>query len=215
MLGRLKEPFNGLSHLAGAILALIGLAALIVVSRGKPWHLTAFLIYGVTLIALYLASAIYHLHPHCPHRTPKLLLLDQTAIYLLIAGTYTPICLIALRGPVGATLLGVVWALALGGIALKIAWRSGPEWPGFVLYLVMGWLCLAAMRPLVRALPGEGIGWLAAGGVLYTVGAAVFASGRPRLWPGRFGSHELWHVFVLAGSACHFMVMFLFVAAHP
>jgi hemolysin III len=209
---RLRDPFAGLSHLGGAALSIAGLVVLLCVSYGKPWHLTSFSIYGASMILLYLASAVYHLLPVSEDRVRKLLVLDQIGIYLLIAGTYTPICLVTLRGPWGWSLFGIVWGLALTGIVLRVSWHRAPWWLCFVLYLTMGWLCLVALAPLVRVLPGAGMAWLAAGGILYTIGSVVFATERPRLWPGVFGSHDLWHVFVLGGSACHFLVMLWFVA---
>lgn len=210
-----REPFNGLSHLGGALLSGVGLVALTVLSAGKPWHLVAFLIYGGALVLLYLASTLYHSLHACEAGMRRLLIFDQVAIYLLIAGTYTPLCLVPLRGVWGWSLLAVVWGLAAVGIVLRIAWQGAPNWLPVALYLLMGWLSVAALRPLGAALPAEALRWLFAGGVVYTVGAAIFALQRPRLWPGRFGSHELWHVFVLGGSACHFVLMLRFVAPAP
>lgn len=212
---RVREPFNGLSHLAGAVLSVVGLLFLLGVSAGKPWHLTGCAVYGASLVLLYLASTLYHSLPATPGRVERLLIFDQVAIYLLIAGTYTPLCLVPLRGPWGWSTLGTIWGIALAGITLRIAWRRAPEWIAVVLYLVMGWLSVVVLKPLGSALPGAALGWLFGGGIVYTVGAAVFASQRPRLWPGRFSSHELWHVFVLAGSACHFVLMACFVAPAP
>jgi hemolysin III len=210
-----REPFNGLSHLAGVLLSLVGLAALTVSSAGKPWHEAGFLIYGGSLVLLYLASTLFHSLHGGESRMRKLLIFDQVAIYLLIAGTYTPLCLVPLRGVWGWSLLAVVWGLAAVGIALRIAWQRAPVWLPVALYLMMGWLSVVALRPLGAALPGEALRWLFAGGIVYTVGAAIFALQRPRLWPGRFSSHELWHVFVLGGSACHFVLMLRFVAPAP
>lgn len=212
---RVREPFNGLSHLAGVLLSLAGALFLIAPSIGKPWHLAGFLIYGGSLVLLYAASTLYHSLPLCPGREKKLLIFDQVAIYLLIAGTYTPLCLVSLRGPWGWSLLGAVWGIAIIGSVIRITWSGAPIWLPVVLYLIMGWMCVVAFGPLVSALPGQAIGWLVAGGVVYTVGAAIFALQRPRLWPGVFSSHELWHVFVLGGSACHFVLMLLFVAPSP
>ena len=212
---RVREPFCGWSHLCGVVLATAGSLTLLYHSWGKPWHLTGFLIYGVSLITLYLASTLYHSLPGPPQRVEQLLVFDQVAIYLLIAGTYTPICLVPLRGPWGWTMLAVIWGITLVGIALRIGWRGAPEWIAVVLYLVMGWLSVAAYEPLTRRLPGAAMGWLFAGGIVYTLGTVVFASQRPRLWPGRFSSHELWHLFVLGGSACHFVLMIRFVAPAP
>lgn len=208
---RLREPFSGLSHLAGAALSVAGLVVLLWLARGRPWHVSAFAIYGASLIALYLASAVYHLLPVGPKWVQRLLAVDQAAIFLLIAGTYTPLCLLTLRGPWGFSLLGVVWGLAFLGITLRFAWRSAPPWLCLILYLIMGWLCLVAIVPLVQLLSPEAMGWLVAGGVVYSLGAVVFAIERPRLWPGKFGAHDLWHCMVLGGSACHFVVMLFLV----
>jgi hemolysin III len=212
---RFREPFSGLSHLGGAVLSAIGLAVLVAVSYGKPWHLTAFAIYGGSLILLYTASALYHLLPVGPHHVERLRTFDQVAIYLLIAGTYTPVCLISLRGAWGWSMLAGAWGVALAGSAARIAWRRKPEWLTFCLYLAMGWGSLIALSPLSASLKADGLYWLLFGGFFYTVGAVVFATNRPRLWPGTFGSHDLWHVFVLGGSACHFVMMLRFVAAAP
>jgi hemolysin III len=212
---RVREPFNGLSHLAGVLLSAAGLAVLLVLAAGKPWHITGFAVYGGSLVLLYAASTLYHSLPVSPRGVERLLVFDQVAIYTLIAGTYTPLCLVPLRGPVGWSLLGVVWGIALVGIVLRVAWRRAPVWLPVALYLLMGWLCILALRPLGTALPANALAWLFAGGLVYTAGAVVFALERPRLWPGVFSSHELWHCFVLGGSACHFVVMLWFVAPAP
>lgn len=211
---QMREPFSGLSHLGGAALGAVGLVVLVSLAWGKPWHVSGFAVYGATLVLLYMASALYHLLPVSPVQQERLRIFDHVGIYLLIAGTYTPVCLVPLRGAWGWSLLGAVWGLALLGSVVEIAWRSAPRWLGLVLYLVMGWLAAAAFGPLTKALPAAAVGWLVAGGIVYSVGAVVYAIERPRLWPGRFGSHDLWHVFVLGGSACHF-VMMLFVLPFP
>jgi hemolysin III len=212
---RVREPFNGLSHLLGVVLSAAGLVVLQLVSQGKPWHQTAFAIYGASLLLLYAASTLYHSLPVGPRGIQQLLAFDQTAIFILIAGTYTPVCLVPLRGPWGWSLLGVIWGIALVGIVLRLAWRSAPAWLPIALYLLMGWLCVVAAKPLAGSLPAQAVGWLFAGGIVYTIGAVILSADRPRLWPGVFGSHELWHLFVLGGSACHFVVMLRFVAAMP
>jgi hemolysin III len=212
---RLREPFCGLSHLAGAGLSVLGLVALLTISYGKPWHLVACAIYGASLILLYSASTLYHSLCVEARRVARLRSLDQAAIYGLIAGTYTPICLVALRGAWGWFLLGTVWVLALTGAALRLTWRGFPEWLSYVLYFTMGGLFLVAFNPVFQALSATGIAWLLSGGLLYTVGAAVLVLDRPRLRPGVFGSHDLWHLFVLGGSGCHFVVIRCFVAVAP
>lgn len=204
---QVREPFCGWSHLFGAVLSFVGWCVLLSLSQGRPWHQTAFLIYGGSLVLLYAASTLYHSLPATPRRVEQLLMVDQVAIYLLIAGTYTPLCLIPLRGPIGWLLLGVIWGIALVGITLRIGWRTAPRRLHLSLYLLMGWLCLLAYQPLARALPGSALAWFFGGGIVYTIGTALLVAQRPRLWPGVFSTHELWHLFVLAGSACHFALM--------
>jgi hemolysin III len=134
------------------------------------------------------------------------------AIYLLIAGSYTPLCLLVLRGRLGLTLLGVEWALAAIGIGVALLWRGAPVWVRLVLYLGMGWLVVLAFGSVLHALPAPAIPWMIAGGLSYSIGAVVFATNKPHLWPGRFSAHDLWHVFVLSGSACHFFLLLRYVA---
>ena len=209
----MKHPFSGLSHLTGAALSIVGLVLLLIVARGKPWHLVSFAVYGATLIFLYTASSLYHLLRLSPEKEEKLFGLDRAAIYTLIAGTYTPICLLVLPRAWGWSLFGVVWGLAVVGIVVDILMRRRtPDWVQATLYLVMGWVALVAVGPLVRSLPIAGIILLAAGCLIYTVGAVICVTGKPRLWPGKFGAHDLWHVLVIAGSVCHFLLMFCFIA---
>jgi hemolysin III len=207
---KIREPFNGISHAGGGVLSLVGLVLLVWLAKGRPVHLTAFLVYGLSLVLLYTASTLYHSLPACPLRLRKLLVFDQVAIYLLIAGTYTPFCLLGVRGPSGTAMLVAAWTIAAVGIILRVGWRSAPEWVPFALYLAMGWMCVLAWEPMVRALSGDALVWIFSGGILYTVGTVILASGRPRLWPGVFSFHEVWHVFVLAGSACHFAAVLRF-----
>ncbi|MBU0513945.1 MAG: hemolysin III family protein [Proteobacteria bacterium] len=205
----LKDPVSGLSHLAGAVLAAAGLGALVVLSalhRG-PWHLVSFVVYGASLVLLYTASAVYHLLPLSAGKTLTWRRLDHIMIYVLIAGTYTPFCLVALRGVWGWSIFGAVWGLALAGLFLKLFWISAPRWMSTALYLVMGWVGLVAIHPIVKAVPIGGLVWLLAGGVFYSVGAVIYGLRRPDPWPGVFGFHELFHLFVLAGSLCHFYLM--------
>lgn len=208
---RLKDPFCGLSHAIGAGLSLAALVVLLLRANGSLLASVAFLIYGLSLLALYTSSALYHSLQVSPQATRKLQQLDHCAIFVLIAGTYTPVCLITLKGSWGACLLAGQCALLVVGLGLSLA-RSAPEWPRFVLYLLMGWMVLVALGPLRAALPAAGFRWLLFGGIAYSVGAVIFAADKPHLWPGKFSAHDLWHVFVLAGSACHFVVMLRFVA---
>jgi hemolysin III len=210
----MREPFSGLSHLAGGVLAAVGLLALLAaaVSAGSAERGIAFGIYGGSLVGLYAASALYHLLPVSAAATARLRKLDHAMIYVLIAGTYTPVCLLALEGIWRWGLLGIVWTLALGGVALKLRRVGERPWLTVALYLGLGWLAVAGVTVLVEALPAGALFWLAAGGLVYTVGAVVYATKRPDPMPGRFGYHELWHLFVLAGSTCHFWALARYVA---
>lgn len=211
----LKEPFCSVSHGAGVLLSLAALIFLLVSSAGKPLHQLAFAIYGVSLMTLYAASTLYHSLRVPPHAEKKLARFDYCAIYLLIAGSYTPVCLIALGGAWGSGLMAAIWGLALAGIGGCIFWKNNPDWLRMTLYLVMGWLIVIAAAPLREALPATALRWLLAGGVAYSVGAIILAIDRPHLWPGKFSAHDLWHIFVLAGSACHFVMMACFIAPLP
>ena len=209
---RIKDPFPGFSHWAGAGLSLAGLVVLLVQAAGRPWwQVAGFAVYGATLVLLYLASAVAH-SLHCsPAAAERLNRLDYTAIFLVIAGTYTPLCLVTLRGPWGWGLLAAVWATAAFGITALYT-KARNDRLRVATYVAMGWLAVVAAGALTRALPGAAILWLIVGGVIYTAGAVVFLTDRPHLWPGRFAAHDLWHCMVLAGSACHFVVIFNFVA---
>ena len=210
----IKEPFPGVSHLLGALLSVGALVVLLTRADGRPWHVVGFAIYGVTLILLYAASAMTH-SIHCsPRVSDRLDRLDFSAIFLLIAGTYTPICLVPLRGPWGWTLLALVWSLALAGIWNVWSHRSRKTGARTLIYVCMGWLALLAVGEIGRIFSTSALLWLIAGGVVYSVGAIIFITDRPHLWPGRFMAHDLWHCLVLLGSACHFMVMIEFVASH-
>ena len=203
----IKEPFSGLSHAAGVVLSIAALAALLWLADGRWPNLAAGAIYGATLVALYAASTLYHWLRVSPRAELWLQRLDHSAIFLLIAGSYTPICLLALRGERGWILLGAVWSLALVGVAGSLLWKGAPDWLRVSLYVVMGWLVLGALAPLRESLTSAGLAWLVAGGVVYSVGTLIFALDKPHLWPGKFSAHDLWHLFVIGGSVCHFVVL--------
>lgn len=207
---RIREPFNTWSHLVGLVLAAVGTLVLLRLARGT-WELVAFGIYGGTLILLYAASTVYHAL-HAPAPTLRTLrTIDHIAIYFLIAGTYTPVAGIALRDSGGPTLLAASWTIAAAGIPFKIRWLDAPAWISTATYLGMGYLALVAVVPLARTV-GDGLVWLIAGGVAYTVGAIIYTLERPDPLPERFGHHGLWHLLVLLGSACHFTFIVLHVA---
>jgi hemolysin III len=206
-----REPFCGLSHWAGAALSIAGLVVLLLLAHGKPWRTVSFAIYGGCLILLYTSSALYYSLRVSEPQKRRLMRLDHTAIYLLIAGTYAPICLVTLHGAWGWSLLGLECALATIGIATTLFWKSANDWVRITLYLIMGWLIITAFSPLRHFLPFAAFEWMIAGGLIYAVGTAIFATDWPHLWPGKFSAHDLWHVFVLAGSACHFVLILVFI----
>ncbi|MBI6897736.1 hemolysin III family protein [Pseudomonas putida] len=201
------ERFNAWTHLVGAVLACIGAVWLIVVAglQGDPWKIVSFSIYGFTLLLLYSISTLYHSTRGRAKRIMRKL--DHLSIYLLIAGSYTPFCLVSLRGPWGWSLFGVVWGLALIGMLQEIKPRSEARILSIVIYALMGWIVLVAVKPLLHSLGGAGFAWLAAGGVFYTVGIIFFAfDSRFRHW------HGIWHLFVIAGSLMHFVAVFFYVS---
>ena len=201
------EKFNSLSALLGVVLALCGVAVLLslAIHKGDPWKTASFSIYGAGLLSVYSSSTLYHT---LQGRAKKVFQkLDHLSIYLLIAGTYTPFTLITLRGSWGWTLFVIVWGLAVIGMALDILSGDRHKILPVILYLAMGWLAIIALGPLVRALPAWGLAWLVAGGLFYT-GGVVFYALDEKLTYG----HGIWHLFVLAGSASHFIAILLYVA---
>ncbi|MGZ0783381.1 PAQR family membrane homeostasis protein TrhA [Pseudomonas saponiphila] len=200
------ERFNAWTHLLGAIAAFIGGIWLVVLASidGSPWKIVSVAIYAFTLLVLYSVSTVYHsVRGRAKNIMQKV---DHFSIYLLIAGSYTPFCLVTLRGPWGWTLFGIVWGLALIGILQEIKPRSEARILSIVIYAVMGWIVLVAVKPLLAALGSAGFAWLAAGGVLYTVGIIFFAlDSRLR------HAHGIWHLFVIAGSLLHFVAILFYV----
>jgi len=209
---RLREPISGLTHLVGVLLALVALVVLLTTAAGSADQVVAFGIFGHSLIALYGASALYHLLPVSASAIARLRRLDHMTIFILIAGTYTPICVLALEGGWRAGLLALIWTPALCGVVLKILWMDAPRWLSVGVCLAMGWVALIAASAIFRAIPSGGIAWILVGGLVYSVGALIYGLKRPNLVPGIFGFHELWHLFVMAGSACHFWVMLRYIA---
>jgi hemolysin III len=201
-----EELLNRLTHALGAAFSAAGLVLLVVFSvlHGDAWHVVSTAIFGVTLVLLYTSSTLYH--SFRSERTRQVLQkFDHAAIFLLIAGTYTPFVLVTLRGPWGWSLFGVVWGLAIVGVTLKFWFAGRFRLSSTLIYLAMGWLVLVALRPLRAALPAGGFRLLVAGGLCYTGGAVFY------LWKRLPYHHAVWHLFVLAGSACHWAAVFLYV----
>jgi hemolysin III len=200
----IREPFNAVSHFVGAILAVVGMMYLLFLSRTDPRAMVGFAIYGVFATLLFAASAAYHWSNRGGYWLQKL---DHIAIYLMIAGTYTPVCLLGLPGTSGTVVLALEWILAAIGVTATITMEKPPTWLRLVLYLAMGWMVLPLIGLLGRTITAAGLAWMIAGGLAYTFGTVIYASKRPNPWPGRFGFHEIWHLFVLAGGTCHFGTM--------
>lgn len=197
-----EELANTVTHGIGLALSVLGFIILLVlaVMRGNAWHIVGCAVYGSTLVCLYAASTLYHVIPS-PRLKRALKIFDHSAIYLLIAGTYTPFLLVNLRGGWGWSLLGTVWGLALAGIILKLRFVDRFNILSPVIYLLMGWLALIAVKPLFSMVPLGGVLWLFAGGLMYSVGLLFYA------WKKIPYNHVIWHLFVLAGSTCHYFAV--------
>ncbi len=204
---KLREPISALTHAAGLAAALGGLPFLLALAQDRPAWLAALLVYGVSLCLLFLASTVYHAVSAGPEMIQILRKLDHSAIYLLIAGTYTPFCVIAFTGFWQTGFLALIWGLALAGIAAKAFIIHSPRWLTAGIYVVMGWLSVFAAREMLAVLPGNAIAWLLAGGLAYTLGALVYSTKKMDFFPGVFGFHEVWHLFVLLGAAAHFIAV--------
>lgn len=201
-----EEIANAITHGIGVAASVVGLTLLMVFASlwGNAWHIVSTAVFGVTLILLYTASTLYHSLAH-PNAKRIFKILDHSGIYLLIAGTYTPFTLVTLRGPWGWSLFGTVWGLALLGIAFEAFWLYRPKWSSALIYIGMGWIVVIAIKPLVASLPRGGLWLLFAGGLAYTGGTVFYVMKRVRYM------HALWHLWVLAGSVCHFLSIILYV----
>jgi hemolysin III len=210
---KLREPVSGLTHFTGFLFSIVALVLLVTYAamQGTPWHIIAFAIFGTSLILLYGASSMYHLLPLSPKGIALLQRIDHIMIFILIAGTYTPVCLVPLRGAWGWSLFGVIWGMAITGIFQLLFWIHAPRWLSTLIYLIMGWMVIIAFYPLVQSIPIGGIIWFALGGLCYTGGAIIYALKKPNPFPGVFGFHEIWHMFVMAGSFCHFWAMLRYI----
>ncbi len=210
---KLKDPISGLTHCIGVLLAVTGLIFLIWGSTHpvKPMHIVAFCVFGAGMILLYTASTLYHWLPVSERIALRLRTIDHMMIFILIAATYTPICLIPLRGPWGWSLFGVIWGVAAIGILLKIFWLNAPRWLYTLIYIMTGWIAIVAIWPLVKTLNIGGITWMFIGGFFYTTGAVIYAIKKPDPWPRIVGFHEIFHVFVMMGTFSHFWLMYKYV----
>lgn len=213
---KIKDPGSALTHFIAMLLALFAATPLLNKAARTPGqeHVLALAVFIVSMILLYAASTIYHTLDISPKVNQILRKADHMMIFILIAGTYTPVCMLVLGDRTGWTLLALVWAIAAIGITINALWITCPKWFSSLIYIAMGWVCVLAFGKIVAALPSRAFGWLLAGGIIYTVGGIIYAMKLP-IFNSRFkyfGSHELFHLFVMGGSFCHYIMMYAFVA---
>ena len=209
---KFRDPVSGLTHFFSAILAVVGLIVLLFLGRGDANKEISLLVYGLSLILMLSASAAYHLVNARPAILIWLRKMDHTAIYLLIAGTYTPVCLHYFTGFWRSGFLAIIWGMALAGIIVKLFIIRAPRWVTAGIYLLMGWLSILAVREMISRMPPPALMWLALGGLAYTLGAIVYMLKKPDFIPGVFGFHEVWHIFVILGCLAHFILIAVFIA---
>lgn len=212
----IKDPGSALTHFIAMILAMLAAIPLIIKAAvASGWFCAAALsVFIVSMILLYAASTIYHTFDISEHVNKILRKIDHMMIFILIAGTYTPVCLIVLGNPVGYRLLALVWTIAAVGIVVNAFWINCPKWFSSLIYIAMGWVCLTAIKQIVASLTPGAFGWLLAGGIIYTIGGIIYALKLPifNSKHKNFGSHEIFHLFVMGGSFCHYVMMFRYVA---
>ena len=214
ILKNLREPMNGFTHFLGIIFAMTATVLLVDLSLNpfKPNHLISFLIFGIGMILLYTTSTLYHWLKLSDEGIKKLRKADHIMIFIYIAATYTPVCIVALRETIGWILLAATWSVAIIGIIIKIFWMNAPRWLSTFIYILMGWLAVGAIFPLIDSLQTGAILWLLAGGLFYTIGAVIYALKKPDPFPGILGFHEIFHLLVLLGTFSHFWMMYRYIA---
>ena len=211
----IKEPGSAITHFIGMLMAIFAAVPLLIKAASEPSrvYIISLTIYAVSLILLYAASTTYHTFDISAKVNTILKKIDHMMISVLIAGSYTPVCLIVLKGRTGIILLSIVWGIAIAGILIKAFWVYCPKWVSSILYIGMGWTCVLAFTQILNNMSPAAFGWLLAGGIIYTVGGVIYALKLP-LFNNRhknFGSHEIFHLFVMGGSACHFVVMYSYL----
>lgn len=212
---QIKDPGSAITHFIGMMMAIFASVPLLLKAAHEPspTYLASLSVYIVSLILLYAASTTYHTFNISKKVNTILKKIDHMMIFVLIAGSYTPVCLLVLRGKTGIILLSIVWSIAIVGILIKAFWVYCPKWVSSVLYIGMGWTCVLAITKILDALSPAAFGWLLAGGIIYTIGGIIYALKLP-IFNSRhknFGSHEIFHLFVMGGSTCHFIFMYAFV----
>lgn len=211
LLNHLREPMNGFTHFVGVIFSIIALFLLANISKDST-HLISLSTFGLGLLLLYLTSTLYHWLKISEQGIKRLRQADHIMIFINIASTYTPVCLLALHNSYGTELLFAVWSVAVIGIIIKLFWMSAPRWLSTSIYLIMGWLAVIVIVPLFNVLPVFALIWLFAGGLFFTIGAVIYARKKPDPFPGILGFHEIFHLFVLLGSFSHFIMIYKYIA---
>lgn len=216
LLQYIREPVNTLTHGVGAVLSIVGLAFLVyeAMQHGSISHLIAFSIFGLSMFLLYTASSLYHALPVKEKTLELLRKLDHSMIYVLIAGTYTPICLLVLEGGWKWGLFTTIWSLAIIGIIKKLLWMNAPRWLSTMFYLGMGWLAVIIFPTLMEKLPMAFMIWIGIGGLAYTLGAVIYGIRKPNPIPNWFGHHEIWHLFVMVGTFSHFWAIYAYLPGY-
>ncbi len=216
---KIKDPGSAITHFIGCVMAILAALPLLVKAAREPnrIYVIAMGIFILSMILLYAASTIYHTVDSTEKVNRRLRKLDHIMIFILIAGSYTPVCLIVLQGKTGLLLCSAVWIIAIIGIIVKACWITCPKWFSSIIYIGMGWLCVFAFVPIMKSLSMAGFVWLLAGGIIYTIGGIIYALKLPifNSHHKNFGSHEIFHLFVMGGSICHFIVMYFFVMPMP
>lgn len=212
MVCRLREPISGLTHFCGAIGAAFGLALLLILGHDSLTKAVSLTIYGLSLILMFSASSAYHMVPGSPKIVAVLRKVDHSAIYILIAGSYTPMCLNFFHGFWEWGLMAIVWGMAIAGVITKLFIINAPRWVSAGVYLIMGWMSVLAIPEMVSSMPINALFGLLLGGMFFSLGAVVYVTKKPDFYPGFFGFHEIWHIFVILGCACHFAVIAIYIA---
>jgi hemolysin III len=212
ILKKFRDPVSGLTHLGAALASVIGLGLLLYLGRSNLTKEVSLLIYGCSLVLMFASSAVYHLVKSSPQVILILRKLDHSAIYLLIAGTYTPVCLHFFSGAWRWGLLGAVWGIGLAGIVVKLFVINAPRWLTAGVYLLMGWLGILAIQPMMTGVPIKALVWLLLGGLFFTIGAVIYITRKLDFVPGVFGFHEVWHIFVILGCLSHFILIATYIA---
>lgn len=211
----IKDPGSAITHFIGMLMAIFAAVPLLIKAAHEPSriYIISITVYAISLILLYAASTTYHTFDRSERINTILKKIDHMMISVLIAGSYTPICLLVLKGRTGIILLGIVWGIAVIEMLIKAFWVFCPKWVSSVLYIGMGWTCVLAFTQILNALSPAAFGWLLAGGIIYTVGGIIYALKLPffNTKHKNFGSHEIFHLFVMGGSACHFILMYAFI----